>query len=209
MISRRALLSAGRLCAGAFLPPAFGAASQDVVTLKIGFIQDEYAEFRRNSLKRFWREIWPEAARALGRCNIEVQTTWKLSHFNRSPAGFLHFQDLTPHVINIFLTNHMPLSWDNGRALSGVATRYNGYCLCVLALDYAHGNQIPFFGLNTCLHEILHVLLGDIEVKRPTHAFLGGQTRESRVDAVATSLWLLGRSGADLREKARAFIARA
>ena len=63
----------------------------------------------------------------------------------------------------------------------------------------AHGNQAPFFGVNTVAHEVLHVLMGDVfEV---SGGAVHGQSREARVDWYATKMWLFG-DGAAARESA-------
>ena len=173
--------------------------------LKIHFVQDAHAAWKPGSLARFWQSIWPEAATALGSAGLNLSTEWTTGEIRRSASGNLHFNNLDPVAINIVLTDHLPLYWDNGRALSGVATRYEGYTLAVLALDYAHGNRIPFLSVNTCLHEIVHILYGDIRERRPTAPFWGGQIRETRADATATRLWLFGRGAEELRENARRY----
>ena len=202
MLSRRTLI-------GGTFAPLWAAAAKSPVVLNIAFVQDAHAHFTPGSLDRFWREIWPEAAVALGACGISLQTTWRTGEIHRSASSALHFTGLVPRAINVVLTDHLQLVWDNGRALSGVATRYEGYTLCVLALDYAHTNRIPFLSVNTCLHEVMHVLAGDTNQRRSTRVFFGGQGRESRVDAVATGLWLFGAGRDMVREQARAFTARA
>jgi hypothetical protein len=95
--------------------------------------------------------------------------------------------------------------WDRARALSGVTTRYEGYHVCVVALNYAHGHQIPFLSVNTCLHELLHALLGDIFEDRP--AGLPGAAREFRVDWYATRLWLF-HDGAHIKNSAQSYVER-
>jgi hypothetical protein len=202
MLSRRTLL-------GGTLATLWAAAAESRVVLNIAFVQDGHGHFKPGSLDRFWREIWPEAAVALGQCGISLETTWRTGEIRRSASSALHFTELVPHAINVVLTDHLQLVWDNGRALSGVATKYEGYTLCVLALDYAHANRVPFLSVNTCLHELMHVLAGDVNQRRSTRVFLGGQARESRVDAVATGLWLFGTGRDIVREQARAFTARA
>src|SRR5262249_42249412 len=80
-----------------------------------------------------------------------------------------------------------------------------GYHLCLIALRYAHGNQVPFLSVNTCLHEILHALMQDIFVSRPRWFETAG--REYRIDACATALWLFG-DGAGIRQSARHYVSR-
>ena len=95
--------------------------------------------------------------------------------------------------------------WDNGRALAGVTTIYEGSHVCMVALPYAHGNGTPFLSVNTCVHELLHVLLQDVFVSHPKW-FETGQ-REFRIDWYATWLWLF-HDGAAIRESAQAYLDR-
>src|SRR6185436_19635253 len=91
-------------------------------------------------------------------------------------------------VINFVITDRLPTQWDNGRALSGVTTLYRGYHVCMIALNHAHCHELPFVSVNTCLHELLHVLLLDVFDPRPSG--LPGHARELRIDFYATLLWL-------------------
>jgi hypothetical protein len=111
------------------------------------------------------------------------------------------FVGADPAAVNMVVTDEIPLLWDNGRGLAGISTHYDGYDLCLIALNNAHGNQVPFFSVNTCVHELLHVLLGDVYGRHPSGA--AGQWREMRVDAYATRLWLFG-DGRAVREAIRA-----
>jgi hypothetical protein len=115
------------------------------------------------------------------------------------------FIGLERGVINFIVTDHIPIEWDNGRALSGVTTLYRGYHLCMVALDHAHGHQVPFLSVNTCVHELLHALLHDIFEARPKGSL--GKAREFRIDAYATRLWLF-HDGAAIREAARSYVQR-
>jgi hypothetical protein len=75
----------------------------------------------------------------------------------------------------------------------------------MVALRYAHGNQIPFLSVNTCVHELLHVLLQDILISR-LKWFQGGG-HELRIDWYATWLWLF-HDGATIRKSAQAYLDR-
>ena len=75
----------------------------------------------------------------------------------------------------------------------------------MVALRYAHGNQIPFLSVNTCVHELLHALLQDVFVSRPRWFQTGG--REFRTDWYATRLWLF-HDGAAVRESAQTYLGR-
>jgi len=65
--------------------------------------------------------------------------------------------------------------------------------------------RLPFFSLNTCVHELLHVLLHDIFQPRPKG--LQGEGREFRVDLYATRLWLF-HDGIMIRKAAQAYLNR-
>jgi hypothetical protein len=92
------------------------------------------------------------------------------------------------------------MHWDSGRGLAGVTTFYDGYAVCMIALHNAHGNQIPFLSVNTCVHELLHALLQDIFVRRGKW-YQSGE-REFRIDWYATCLRLF-HDGAAVRQSAR------
>jgi hypothetical protein len=77
--------------------------------------------------------------------------------------------------------------------------------VCVIALRYAHGNQVAFFSNNTCVHELLHALLQDLLQKRPKWYQANG--REFRVDWYATRLWLF-HEGAAIRESGQVYLKR-
>src|SRR5450631_2587572 len=129
-------------------------------------IMDSRARCTQEQLHQFWSSIWPEAARDFGRGGMELQTTDGPGEVKRSPADKPIFVGLQHGVINLVLTDHIPMKWDSGRASAGVTTIHDGYHVCLIALQSAHGNQVPFFSVNTCVHEILHALLGDVFVSR-------------------------------------------
>lgn len=83
--------------------------------------------------------------------------------------------------------------------------RYRGHHMCMIAMSRAHVHEIPFISVNSCLHELLHVLLGDIF--EPPTAGVQRELRELRVDALATRLWMFG-AGGTIRESASASLAR-
>ena len=95
------------------------------------------------------------------------------------------------------------MEWDHGRGMAGVTTQYDGYHVCLIAAPRAHGNQVPFLSVNTCLHELLHVLMLDIYEPRPKG--WEGERREMRIDWYATKLWLF-RDGAEVRDSAEAYL---
>jgi hypothetical protein len=156
-------------------------------------------------LQRFDAEIWPETVRDFARCGIQLHVTEATGPVRRSPAGRPVFMQLRDSTINLILTDYVPLEWDQGRALRGVTRIYEGRHVCVVALKYAHCHQIPFLSVNTCIHELLHVLLHDIFESRPK-GFMG-EAREFRIDLYATRLWLF-HDGAAIRMAAREYLAR-
>ena len=168
-------------------------------------IMDARAQCSPDQLRYFWSSIWPEAVRDFGRGGIELQTSDGPGEVRRSPGDRPIFIGLRRGVINLVLTDHLPLYWDNDRALAGVTALYNGYPMCMIGLRYAHGNQIPFLSVNTCVHEILHALLQDIFASRPKWYQSG--RREFRTDWYATCLWLFG-DGAAIRESAQTCLGR-
>jgi hypothetical protein len=159
----------------------------------------------QKQFKAFSSGIWAEAVRDFNGCGIQIKDYEAQGEVRRSPGGAPIFAGLERGVINLVLTDHIPEDWDKGRALSGVTTIYEGHHLCVIALRYAHGHQIPFLAVNTCVHELLHVFLQDIFVNRPKWFQSGG--RELRIDYVATRLWLF-RAGGEIRKSAEGYLKR-
>jgi len=179
--------------------------SQAPLIVPVHLVMDTRAKCTPEQLRRFSSSIWPEAVRDFRRCGLQIQSTQRTGEIRRSPAGRPVFTGLQHGVINLVLTDHIPMEWDNGRALQGVTTRSDGYHLCMVALGYAHGHQIPFLSVNTCVHELLHVLLQDIFVSRPKG--LPGHGRKFRIDWYATRLWLF-HDGAAIRKSAQAYLSR-
>lgn len=148
--------------------------------------------------------LWADALNQLSRCGIQVDTVigdggvWRPSQ--REPI----ITGLQKGRLNVVVTDQLPVTWDAGRNLCGVTTLYRQYHLCVIALTNAHANQIPFLSVNTCLHEMLHALLGDIFESRPGGVF--GEAREARVDYHATSLWLF-HADSTVRQYAESYVA--
>jgi hypothetical protein len=136
---------------------------------------------------------------------IHLVTTDSPGEVRRRPSGHPIFTGLRPSVLNLILTGYVPPKWDNGRALSGVTTFYDGYLVSVIALRYAHGNQVPWFGVNTVTHELLHAFMQDVFISHP--GWWKSATRESAVDSHATGLWLF-HSGAAVRQSAAAYLRR-
>lgn len=166
---------------------------------------DARAQCPPEQLHHFWSSIWPEAVRNFSGGGVELQTSDGPGEVRRSPGDKPIFVGLRRGVINLVLTDRVPMYWDNARALAGVTSIYDGYHVCMVALRYAHGNRIPFLSVNTCVHEILHALLQDLFVSRPKWYQTGG--REFRIDWYATGLWLF-HDGAAIRRSAQAYLGR-
>jgi hypothetical protein len=156
-------------------------------------------------LNHFWWRIWPEAVRSFSRCGIQLQCTDVKGEIKISPGDGPIFVGLERGVINLVLTDHLPMAWDKARSLAGMTTLYEGYHLSVIAVSYAHGYQVPFLSTNTCVHELLHLLLQEVFLKRPK--WYQVNEREMRADWYATRLWLFHDSGA-IREAAAAYLDR-
>jgi hypothetical protein len=175
------------------------------LVVPVNRISDRRAQCKSEEYRRFWSNIWPEAIRDFGQCGIQLQCTDTPGEVRRSPAGRPIFDGLRRGVINLVLTDYIPMHWDNGRALAGVTTLQEGCCICLIALRYAHANRIPFLSTNTCVHEMLHALMQDVFLRRPSWLQVG--ERESRIDWYATRMWLFG-SGVDIRRSASMCIKR-
>lgn len=188
-----------------FLWTSAMAAAESPVVVPVHRVVDTRAKCTPEQLKRFWWTIWPEAVRDFNACGIQLQTTDANGEIRRSAGDRPIFIGLKRGVINLLLTDHLPLYWDNSRALAGVTTVHEGHHICLIALRYAHGHQMPLLSVNTCVHELLHALMQDIFVSSPKWYQTGG--RELRIDSYATGLWLF-RDGAAIRKSAQEYVRR-
>jgi hypothetical protein len=182
-----------------------GAAAEQPVAVPVRRIVDAHAKFSADELTGFWRKIWPESLRDLGRGGIQLRVTDTPGKIMRTAADRPVFVGAQRGVLNLILTDQLPLYWNASRAIAGATTIYEGYHVCLLALRYAHGNQVPWFSVNTCTHELLHALMQDVYVMHPKWYQSAG--REARIDSYATGLWLFG-SGAAIRRSAREYVRR-
>jgi hypothetical protein len=153
----------------------------------------------------FISTIWKEAGQVFGRGGITLRVADGPGEVLQYPSGRPRFRCVDRSRINVVLTDRVPLDWDKGRSLAGVSALYEGFCICVISMNEAHGNQIPFLAVNTVVHELLHVLLEDVFRDR-TSAF-HGQSAEARVDLHATRLWLFG-GDETVRESAKVCLER-
>ncbi len=198
-ITRRHVLWAVTAGAGVRLPP------ERPLAVPVLRVMDKRTRCTPQELRRFWWSLWPQAARDFAAGGIHLQCRDAQGEIKRSPGGRPIFAGIERGIINLVLTDHIPADWDQGRGLAGVTTVWHGCCLCVIAIRNAHGNQFPFLSVNTCVHELLHALLEDIFVSRPTW-YQSGE-REWRIDWYATQLWLFG-DGAAIRRSAEVCLKR-
>src|SRR5689334_18923313 len=163
---------------------------------------DKRARCTPEQLYKFWWTIWPEAVRDFERGGIRFQTSDAEGEIKRSPGGRPVFAGLQRGVINLVITDNVPLDYGG---VAGVTTLWEGYHLCVIALNNAHANQVPYFSVNTCVHELLHLILEDVFLRRPKWYQTGD--REFRIDRYGTRLWLFG-DGGEIRNSAERYLAR-
>jgi len=168
-------------------------------------ILDARASHLPERVRRRWPGLWSEAARDYRQGGIDFAISDGPGEVRISPADNPVFVGLRRGAINLVVTDTIPMNWDGGRALAGVSTIHDGYHVSMIALRYAHGNQVAFLSVNTCLHEILHVLLQDIFLKPPKWYQASG--REARVDYYATRLWLF-HDGEEVRKSGEVYLRR-
>ena len=168
-------------------------------------ILDGRAKMPAERIAHFWPRLWNEANHDYGQGGIEFEISDGPGEIRHSPGDNPIFVGLERGKVNLVVTDTIPMYWDGGRALAGVSTIHQGYHISLIALRYAHRNQIAFFSVNTCLHEILHVLLQDIFLPAPKWYQVSG--REARVDYYATRLWLF-HDGEEVRRSGSAYLRR-
>jgi hypothetical protein len=196
MTTRRAFLG--------LVPVALAATSPPLVTVPVDILFDADAKLSDYYVRLFWA-LWAEAVRDFGWCGVFFRTRvraagmWRPQH--RQPV----ISGLGEGVLNLVVTDTIPLEWDRTRIVRGVTTLYRGHHLCLIAMHQANRHRVPLIGVNTVVHELLHALLLDIFEPRPGGA--SGQAREFRVDWLATRLWLF-HAGGGIRESARQYVER-
>ncbi|MEI9977114.1 MAG: hypothetical protein WDO73_36730 [Ignavibacteriota bacterium] len=172
------------------------------LTVPVHRLMDKRAHCTPQQLQRFSSILWPEAVREFQQGRIQLQVTEAIGEIRRLPSGRPLFIGLLRGVLNVVITDHVPMDYGS---VAGVTTMWEGYHLCVIALSDAHGNQVPYFSVNTCVHELLHALLQDIFVNRAK--WYQSAEREFRTDWYATQLWLF-HDGSAIRKSAAAYLAR-
>jgi hypothetical protein len=175
------------------------------LVVPVHLIYDNRAKLTPEQMRYFSGALWPEAVRDFERCSIRLDCTTTEGEIRRTPSSKPIFVGLESGVVNLVLTDYIPMDWDRGRGVTGVTTLYEGRHVCVIALAHAHTHRIPLVAVNTCVHELLHAFLHDIFENRPRG--LTGAAREFRVDWLATRLWLY-HEGTMIRRAAEAYVQR-
>lgn len=160
------------------------------VQLPVLHLSDRHSHARPQQFRQFANTIWAEAEAALAKAGIILQTEQAVGEVLHYASGKPRLLGLRHGRINVMVTDLVPLQMDGARGLSGVATLYEGYDLCVVSLQRASGNRVPYFQVNTVVHELLHLLLQD--VRQGPMAEWQRLRREYRADVIATRLWLSG-----------------
>jgi hypothetical protein len=199
-MTRRDLLQSAALFAAPLAP-----APESRLEIPLHRVMDKNARCGPAQIRNFFSTVWDEAVHDFAKGGITFSIVERTGEVLRYPSGKPLFKCLDRGMINVVLTDRVPVDWDTGRSLAGAATLYEGFCVCVISMTEAHGNQIPFLAVNTVLHELLHIFLQDVFVSR--EGVVHGQSREARVDMYATRLWLFG-DGAAVRQSARACLKR-
>jgi hypothetical protein len=178
---------------------------QAPVVIPVHRVVDANAPSSAENRQRFWWKIWPETVRDFNRAGVQLQTTDATGEIRHTAGDRPIFIGLERGAINLVLTDHIPPLWDNAHALAGMSVLMGGYAVCLIALRFAHGHQIPFFSTNVCLHEMLHVIFQDIYIQKPK--WYVEHDHELRNDSYATRLWLF-HDGAAIHRAAQSFAGR-
>lgn len=188
-----------------FLLSAAATAGSSRLPVPIFRIMDGRARIKPETLRHFNSVLWPEAIRDFKYGGIDLQVTEGPGEVRHTAGDQPIFIGLRRGVLNLVLTDTLPLYWDNARALAGITTIHEGFHLCLIALRYAHGDQVAFLSVNTCVHEIMHALLQDVFLGPPKLHQAG--SHEFRVDWYATRMWLF-HEGATVRHSAASYLRR-
>ncbi len=163
------------------------AASTMPSEVRVHILTDLVCPPREPRFRSFFEVILPEACRDLAKAGVRTVVSEGHCRLERRPNRAPVIGGLAHDRINVVLTRTVPMEWDRCRALRGLAFRYRGAEVCLIALDHAHPHRVPYFAVNTCLHELLHVLAGDTGRRKVGFA---GDLAEFRIDILATRLWL-------------------
>jgi hypothetical protein len=166
---------------------------------------NKHASHTAADIRNFYATVWAEAAREFQSCGVILRTVDRIGEILSYPSGRPRFPGLERSMVNVVLTDRIPLDWDNGRGLAGIAAIYEGYHLIVIATGLAHPNRVPLLAVNTVVHELLHMFRGDVFAARD--GMFQRKHREASVDWQATRLWLFN-DGSGIQERARAYLRR-
>jgi hypothetical protein len=194
-LTRREFLALAAVFSRSSAPPP--------LVIPVRIVIDTKANWSWRQIGRFWSSMWPEAVADFARCGIRLESTTATGQVERPPHRQPIVTGLERSALNLVVTHLIPGQWDKGRSLAGATLLYRGYHLCMVALAEAHGNQVPFLAVNTCVHEMLHAVMLDIFQTPP--GGVHGQVRELRIDSLATGLWLF-HAGPRVRESARRYV---
>jgi len=194
-----------RDCLGAALFAAAPPGRFTPLVVPIHRVVDARARCSPETLHHFWSKVWPEAMIEFGRGGVQLQVEDGPGEMRRTAGGRPVFLGLRRGVLNLVLTDYIPVNWDSGRALPAVTLLYDGYPLSLIAMRFAHASRFPYFSVNTVVHELMHAFFGDIFVAHPT--WYQPATREWRADSQATNLWLFHQSAA-IRAAAQQYLTR-
>src|SRR4051794_32480438 len=98
------------------LPVAFVRAPA-VVVVPVHIVQDADAKITPRQFQYFWWSVWPEAVREFGRCGIRLDAKLTAGSVWRPPSREPVVLGLEHGVLNLVITDRIPLEWDNGRSL--------------------------------------------------------------------------------------------
>lgn len=188
------------------LPLALAAESEDLpLEVPVLCLTNALARTTPEAVRAFRAGVWDEAVRTFADCGVHLRVTHRTGEILKYPSSRPRFVGLERGQLNVVLTDAIPMEWDHGRQVAGGSTVYEGYVVCVIAMKFARSFGVPLMAMNTVVHELLHVFLGDVFAAR------GGRLRrygrEGRVDWEATRMWLGADAGA-IRAAARAHLLR-
>jgi hypothetical protein len=175
------------------------------VEVPLLLMTNKHSKLKAEELSAFRSTVWDEAQRMFASCGVDLKLEERVGELLKYPGGRPRFIGLEKQSLNVVLTDQIPLSWDQAKYKAGLATRYEGHHLCLIAVRAAHPNRVPFLDVNSVVHEMLHVFLLDIFSKKD--GILHGQDREVRVDWHATRMWLL-RGDEAVRKAAAEYVKR-
>src|SRR4051794_17225086 len=89
---------------------------------------DKNARCSPVQVKTFLSSVWNEAVHNFAQGSIALRVTESNGEVQKYPSGKPRFRCLQREMINVVLTDRIPLDWDKGRSLPGISTLYEGFC---------------------------------------------------------------------------------